>query len=322
MMTYPLVGIGAGLVSALLFAVAMKGSLLAVILSVLPSLPVLIAALGWNHRAGLIAAAVGGLALGLAFKLAAGVIFIVGWGLPAWWLAYLALLGRQGENGSLEWYPIGKLLLWIALSGALVTTIGAIAIGEGDYGAYREALRAVIENFRRVVTQTPADAALPPIRGIPADELARGIATAVPFAVASSFALVLAINLWLGAKVVAISQRLPRSWPSIPSAALPRLAVAALVAGIALAFAPGFLGVAGLALVGALGTAFALQGLAMIHDATRGHPARGPLLAATYFLAIFLSQVAWPLLAVAGLLDAAIGIRNRFRSGGAGPRST
>ena len=317
-----LVGIGAGLVSALLFAVALNGVPLAVVLSVVPSLPIFIAALGWSHRAGLVATVVGGAALSIAFNFAAGAIFAIGWGLPAWWLAYLALLGRPVGSGALEWYPLGNLLLWIALTAALVTAVGAVAIGGGDYSAYRDDMREIFERLLRAMSQTRADAPLPQIRGIPAADVINGIVTATPFAVAASFAFVLAINLWLGGKVVAISQRLVRPWPFVPAVAVPRAALAALLGAVLAAFLPGFLGVAGLALTGALSTAFALQGLALVHDATRGKPGRGALLAATYFLAIFIGHIGWPLLAIAGLADAAIGLRKRFPSGGAGPRST
>ena len=46
------IGAGAGLVSALLFAVVTTGNPLAIILYLVAPLPVLLAALGWNHRAG------------------------------------------------------------------------------------------------------------------------------------------------------------------------------------------------------------------------------------------------------------------------------
>jgi hypothetical protein len=321
-MIFSLIGIGAGLVSALLFTVVTKGSALALFLSVVPSLPIFIAALGWNHRAGLVAIVAGGLALGLVFKPALGAIFAVGWGLPAWWLAYLALLGRPRADGSLEWYPIGKLLLWVVLTAALVTLAIGIAMGEGSHAAYRDALHKAFEGLLRGMTQTPAEVPLPPIRGIPAEDLVNGAVTAVPFAMGWSFALVLAINLWLAGKVVAISQRLARPWPFTPATALPRLALASLAGAVLASFLPGFLGVTGLALVGGLSSAFALQGLAFIHDMTRGKPGRGALLAATYFLAVFIGHLAWPLLAITGLADTAIGLRNRSASAGPGPRST
>ncbi|HEV2727564.1 MAG TPA: DUF2232 domain-containing protein, partial [Solirubrobacterales bacterium] len=326
-MVFSIVGIGAGLVSALLFTVVAKGAPLAVVLSVVLSLPIFIAALGWNHRAGLVATAAGALALTFAFKLSLGMTFAVGWGLPAWWLAYLALLGRprpdgSGANGALEWYPIGKLLFWAALAAALIALALAAAIGGGDHAAYRDAMRGGFEALLRNMTRTPAEAPLPPVRGIPAEDLVNGFVAAAPFGMAWSFALVLVINLWLAGRIVAISQRLVRPWPFTPATALPRLALGALAGAVLLAFLPGFPGVAGIALAGALGAAFALQGLAFVHDTTQGKPGRGALIAATWFLAIAIGHIAWPLLALAGLADAAIGLRKRLPSGGPGPRST
>ena len=57
MMQIVLVGLGAGAAAALLFASVASGSIAAVFLFYLAPLPILIAALGWSHWAGLIAAA-------------------------------------------------------------------------------------------------------------------------------------------------------------------------------------------------------------------------------------------------------------------------
>ncbi|MDP3383730.1 MAG: hypothetical protein Q8S47_10435, partial [Phenylobacterium sp.] len=89
------VGIGAGLVAALLFSVVITGSPLAVLLYSAAPLPILIAALGWNHRAGLYAAGTGALAVSVALTLPAGLAFAAIIALPAWWIAYLALLARS-----------------------------------------------------------------------------------------------------------------------------------------------------------------------------------------------------------------------------------
>ena len=316
------VGFGAGLVSALLFAVVITGSPLAVLLSVVAPLPILIAALGWNHRAGLVAVATGAAATGVAFTFAGAAAFVIGWAFPAWGLAYLALLGRTGGDGTLEWYPLGRILLWIALGGAAITLLGVVFLGGGDHGAYRAMVRETFESFIRLQTRTPAGTPLPPVRGIAAEDLVNGIVAAMPFFVASSFAMILTLNLWIAAKVVAISGRLPRPWPYIPAAAMPRASLSLLLGAAVLSFLPGFAGVAGFALLGGLNVAFALQGLALVHDATRGRAGRGAMLTATYFMAIFISQIAWPLLAMAGITDAAIGLRHRLTSGGTGPRPT
>ena len=57
------VGIGAGIAAALLFASVISGALLSVLLFYLAPLPIVIAALGWSHWAGLMAAAVASLSL-------------------------------------------------------------------------------------------------------------------------------------------------------------------------------------------------------------------------------------------------------------------
>ncbi len=135
-MNFIATGIGAGLVSALLTVVVVKATPLAAVLYMLAPVPVLIAALGWNHRSGLVATLVGGLAIA-AFTGSplGGLGFAVITGLPAWWLAYLALLGRPMADGTMEWYPIGRLLAWVAGTAALTITATAVISADGDYSA-------------------------------------------------------------------------------------------------------------------------------------------------------------------------------------------
>ncbi len=94
------IGIGAGLVSALLFGVVITGSPLAMLLSYLAPLPILIAALGWHHRAGLAAALVGSVTTAAVFRPEAGVAFALGSALPGWGFGYLALLGRPRADAA------------------------------------------------------------------------------------------------------------------------------------------------------------------------------------------------------------------------------
>ena len=94
-----MIGIGAGAAAALLFASVASGSSLSILLFYLAPLPILIAALGWSHWAALIAALAGALALALVFGPVFFFAFLVGVGLPAWWLGYLALLARPAGNG-------------------------------------------------------------------------------------------------------------------------------------------------------------------------------------------------------------------------------
>ncbi len=59
--------------------------------------------------------------------------------------------------------------------------------------------------------------------------------------------------------------------------------------GAVLSVAPGYAGAFGVALLGALSTALALQGLAALHDRSRGKPGRVPMLIGLYVL-VFLTQ--------------------------------
>src|ERR1043166_5900908 len=162
MMQFILVGIAAGIASALVFASIASGSALSIPLFYLAPLPVLIAAMGWSHVSGLIAAGVAALGLGIAFGSMLFVVFLLGVGLPAWWLGYLALLGRPVTNGApdhIEWYPTGRLVIWAALIGSLVV-LGVIVRFGFDTESIHAGLRRALEGLFQV--RTPDGASAPP----------------------------------------------------------------------------------------------------------------------------------------------------------------
>ncbi len=307
-MNYAVAGIGAGLASALLFAVVITGSPLALLLSYAAPLPVFIAALGWRHLSGLIAAIAGALAIALLMRLPAGLAFAVGIALPAWGIAYLALLGRADEEGHVEWYPLGRLMLWIVGTSALVTLVGAMAIA-GDHETYRLAMERSIGAV--LSGQVPG---FPPPR-LPAsfrpEDVASTLAIWAPFLAGASFVPMLTANLWGAAKAVHLSRRLPRPWPYLPALNLPREALGVATAGIALSFLPGFFGFFGMAILGALSSAFMLNGLAGIHQLSVGRPARGLMLGGVYAGLFIGATIIAPLLAIFGFIDCLLRLRAR-----------
>ena len=118
MMQFGLIGIGAGAAAALLFASVASGSFLSIILFYLAPLPVMIAGLGWSHWAALLAALTATLAVAVLFGGVSVVAFVAGITMPAWWLSYLAMLGRPvpaitngAPEAGIEWYPPGRLVL-------------------------------------------------------------------------------------------------------------------------------------------------------------------------------------------------------------------
>jgi hypothetical protein len=303
----PIVGIGAGLVSALLFSVVITGSPLAALLYSAAPLPIFIASLGWNHRSGLFATLAGAIAVAVVLAPPGGIAFALIIGLPAWWIAYLTLLARGDAQGAVEWYPLGNLLLWIAATAALAT-VGSALVMTTDYETYRAVIARMIENLLNEMVRGKL-IALP--AGVQMQELAQGLAPAVPLGIGASFVTTIAANLWLAARTVKMSDRLPRPWPFIPSASLPRQALLLLVASAVIASLGGFIGVAATALVGALLAAFMFSGLCLLHDLSRGRPWRLPMLISVYVALIVMQAVLTPLLALVGLIDTLLGLRRR-----------
>ena len=199
MMQIVLIGIGAGAAAALLFALAASGSMFALLLFSLAPLPILIAALGWSHWAAMVAAvsAASGLAAVLDFEFFLS--FLIGVGVPAWWLGYLALLARAtADPVSVEWYPVGRLVLWAALIGAMVVALAIPTFGT-DKESFQAGLRGLFE--RAIRLQTPPGG--PDIANRPETQRAIDLLVRViPATVAIIGTLLNVLNLWLAARIV------------------------------------------------------------------------------------------------------------------------
>ncbi|HKY88033.1 MAG TPA: DUF2232 domain-containing protein, partial [Pseudorhodoplanes sp.] len=144
-----LIGLGAGAATALLVASVKSGALVSLVLFQLAALPILIAALGWSHWAGLVAAAFAAAILATILSPSVFFSFLVGIGLPAWWLGYLALLARpaSGAADRMEWYPVGRLVIWAAILGA-----GAVIAAIANFGLDDESFRSGLSNqFERAL---------------------------------------------------------------------------------------------------------------------------------------------------------------------------
>jgi len=299
MMQILLVGLGAGTAAALLFASVVSGSIAAIALFYLAPLPILIAALGWSHVAGLFAAA---LATALVTILAGdffAAIAVIAFG--AWWLGYLALLARPATNGGgpgLNWYPLGRLVLWAAVIGTLVVAAAVPNFG-GDQQSLRAALRKTYE--RILSDQSVIDL----------------LVIVVPAAAAVFSTLINLFNVWLAARIVKISGRLVRPWPDLAAITLPAFTPALLALAVACSFLPDLAGMLAGAFAASLLMAFAILGFAVLHAITRGMSSRVLVLAGIYAAATVLG---WPMLAVSvlGLAEATFKIRGRV-AGRRGP---
>jgi hypothetical protein len=293
MMQIVLVGLGAGAAAALLFASVVSGSIAAIFLFYLAPLPILIAALGWSQVAGLIAAALATAVVSLLSGTFFIAVPVIAFG--AWWLGYLTLLARPAANGAgntLDWYPVGRLVLWAAVIGTLV-----VAAAVPNFGTDQETLQA---GLRKTYERILGDQARIDL-----------LVIAVPPAAAVFSTVTNLLNLWLAARIVKISGRLTRPWPELPALTLPASAAGLLAAAIAGSFLPDLAGVLSGALAASLTMAFAILGYAVLHAITRGMNTRGVVLAGVYATTLMFT---WPLLAasILGLADTILNIRGRI----------
>jgi hypothetical protein len=314
-----LIGLGAGLAAALLFASVASGAVISMLLFYLAPLPIMIAALGWSHWAGLVAALVAAAGLGAVFKAIFFLAFLFGVGLPAWWLGYLALLARPSPAApdGFEWYPAGRLVFWAAILGAGVVVLAIPHFG-ADAETFRAALKSGFERVFRLQTGTPAGQPLQ-IPGL-ADPSAlfEFFAIAIPPMAAVLTTLTLLINLWLAARTVKLSGRLARPWPDLAAITFPPAAPAVLAGCIAATFLPGMLGIVAGLFAATLLVAYAALGLAVVHATTRAVHGRALVLAGIYTaIAVF----GWPLLAVTliGVAETLFQLRRRVAAKGGPP---
>jgi hypothetical protein len=307
-----LVGLGAGAAAALLCASIASGSMFATLLLYLSPLPIMIAALGFSHWAGLLAALTAAVGLGSVLGLFFFAGFLLGMALPAWWLAYLALLARPSPGGSdVEWYPIGRVVLWAAGLGAAIVTIAILQNGT-DQETIRTALRKGFDEIIRA--QIPGSAGGP----LTPEERGRLLDVFVvmfPPAAAVSLLVINLLNLWLAGRIVRVSGRLSRPWPDISALALPFAAPVALAVSVAGAFAPDVVGMVCGIVAAALLMVHVMVGLAVVHAVTIGMNARILILATMYAgFAVLSLRTSWAsiVLAALGLAETLFGLRGRL----------
>lgn len=309
-----LIGIGAGAASALLFASVASGTMLSVALFYVASLPILISTIGWSTLAGLVAAIVAAIGLGIIIDWRFLVAYSLGVGGPAWWLGYLAMLARTAPdagNGAtapaLEWYPPGRLVVWAALLGAL-SVVAIIPYFGFDRSAFDAALRSSFERMFRAQAASDGTVQIPGVKN--PQQFLDLLVMVMPMAAALIGTLVHVFNLWLSGRILRTSGRLKRPWPDIPSIEFPPMVAGGLAIALAGSFLPGMIGLIGTVLSVALLTAYGLLGLAVLHAITRGTRTRVVVLVAAYMLLVLQG---WPILlaSLLGLIDSAVDLRRR-----------
>lgn len=313
MMVFGLIALIAGAASALMFASIVSGALISLVLFYLAPLPLMVASIGW----GPLCASLGGIAaamgLGALFGLPYCLAFAVTVALPAWWLGHLVLLGRQVDGATsplateapaepeIEWYPVGRILLWIAGFATLTTIAALLTLGTDAEAITGTLRRGLMRILHAADPQAPGEA----------DQFIDALVTIAPAAATIVSMMTLTLSLWLSAKVTATSGRLRRPWPDLMTAELPAMTLAVLCVALALCFTGGLLAIVAQIATAALMMSYALTGFAVLHTLTLALKSRAFWLGSTYAVVVVFG---WPVIAMValGLADAVFGFRERF----------
>jgi len=300
------IALAAGLASALMFASITSGAPISLLLINLAPLPLMVVGVVW----GPLSAAVGGIVattvIAALFGLPYSGMFAVVNALPAWWLAHLVLLARPlpkdaavpNPDDTLEWYPVGGMLLWIVVFVTIITAITLLMMGT-DAAAIQNTLRRGWGDLLASAGLALSDSTLDALVMI------------APIGAEMAAVAMLTLNLWLAAKIAATSGRLHRPWPDLKNTALPTMTIAALFAAIVCCFSGGLPGMLAQVVTAGLSIAYAVTGFAVLHTLTLAMKSRALWLGCAYAV---VAGFAWALLAVAllGLADAVFGLRQRY----------
>jgi hypothetical protein len=301
-----LIALGAGLVSATVFASATTGPLLMrMALFLLTPLALFLAGLGVGPMTAAIAGIVGTALVFAAGSLTAAVVFAASQALPVFLLSYLATLNRT--TGDLtEWYPVGRIVLAAALIAGAFATLTLLLLG-GDVDALRASLRALLENF--VNTELPKMPDAPTLGPKEIDEATALALALLPAASAISTMGSLLFNMWLAGRITLASGRLQRPWPDLPALTFPVGTPLLLVVATGAGLLPGLAGLIGAGFAGPLFLAYVLLGLAVVHYITRGRSWRPFALWALYAALFIMNTVASLAIALLGLTESIWSIR-------------
>lgn len=315
-----LIGIAAGAVSAVLFASLSAGNILAILLFFLAPLPLLVAGFGWGARAAQIALVAGTLLVPLLTKLNfnSAILFGVSVGLPCVVLSWLASLRRvlpvderdSAAPASVEWYPLGRIIVWAALMAGMLVAAGILLMG--DATRYHQAIKALFNPDNMPALKALTGASKDPAQLERVVEIfARFI---LPTSLGFTWLLIMLTNMWLAAKSADVSGQLQRPWPLLAEIEYPPLFLILFLVSIGLGMIPGQLGIVAMAFVGAFGLAFLAMGLTVVHFTVPDTALKPIILAGVYMGLLVAGWIFMPVLILLGIGEPIFQIRRRMLS--------
>jgi Predicted membrane protein (DUF2232) len=281
-----LAGIAAGLVSFLALLSATSGNaLIQFFLFVAAPLPIYFVglALGWQT------AAIATVAAGLGLSAVSGSLIglLVGgaqFGPPVL-LSYLALLNRgvpsaDGRSVFVEWYPSGRLVLWCAVLGTMLSVLLLMLLGKDNAELQKNIESILRQTIQELSGKSGGETS------IPDEDLAimTKVALALLPAVSGTlFATILFVQFSLSHLVTKASGYAIRPSLELSSMTFPPGTPLILAGSVVLAMLlSGYGGIVASAASGAFYFAYMILGLAVIHYLTRNNPYKSLILLGVY----------------------------------------
>ncbi len=271
----------AGLLSALMAALALTQPGLLTLLIYVAAVPILFAGFTWGSFAGVIAAAtaVVSTAVSANFTVALLASLIVAG--PAALAGYLAGLSRPDDRGTIYWYPLSELLFHLSLAVAAGCIMVGLMLGYNSAnttGVFEQFMLGIVESQNLQVNAARKAA-------IKSD--AAFYATLMPLILPAFVLAIIVWNMRLAERMARLRSLMPRPKDNIAAdIGLPRKVLIIFAASIiiALLFPP--MRNAALVVAGTTGMAIAMVGLAVLHYYSWGWKGRNMILLAVYIITI------------------------------------
>lgn len=305
-----LIPLGAGVVAALLHLSVTLGSPGAFMLAYFAQAPIVATGLALGCMPAAVAAAIAAVLVALGSPgVGALSLFVLTSALPVLIIVYFAIQNRirdgEGEDGSVEWYPVGRLLGWLTVL-ALVAFVAAYLVFLGAENGVRGATEMYLRNVLGALRNVQADAAA-------VDQLITTMAAIFPAVAAASWLLMIVVNGVMAQKFLTASGKNLRPIPAYSEIEVPIWPAAAVIFGALVAIFGGNAGFFGINVM-LIGTIpFFFIGLAVLHSISAAWPGRLFLLVGAY---LFLVLAVWPaaIIALLGLIEHWVRLRERMHA--------
>lgn len=292
-----------GLASALLYASALSGLSIGLLVTYLSQLPLFVAGLWMGARAAAIAGSVAILAIAFFGGVTPGVLFALATATPVAFLVTLALRKRTWTDGRDYWYPPGNLLRAAALWCSALLVLAAIGLAVFADGI-SAAVTAFVARIGDVVEQVTGEQVMPG-----AFEQLAGV---LPGVTAWTWMLMTTLNGLLAQQIVRRAGRNIRPTPGMNEIAVPLSWAAAFGMAVAVSYVlTGDLQfvTANLAII--LAYPLLLQGLSVVHAALASFGAWTAGYVAFYAVLIVFGWLALAIVAL-GMAEPVLKLRERL----------